>query len=90
MDWFHEQASNVSYVSRCVRKGLWLLNLRCHGLQALLTFAKAKVASLKSESIASLELRAAFVGTRALRMVLLETKLIAFEVHAQTNSRTVR
>ena len=58
--------------------------------EASLIFAKAKVASLKSESLARLELQAAFVGTRALRMVLLETKLIACEIHAWTDSMTVR
>ena len=60
--------------------------------EAFLTFAKlkAKIASLKSESLAGLDLQAAFVGTRALGMVLLETKLIACEVHAWTDSMTVR
>ena len=54
--------------------------------EAFLIFAKAKVASLKSESLARLEPQAAFVGTRALRIVLLETKLIACEVHARSES----
>ena len=55
-----------------------------------LIYAKAKVAPLKSESLARLELQAAFLGSRALQLVLAETRLVPSEVHAWTDSMTVR
>ena len=55
-----------------------------------LIYAKAKVAPLKSESLARLELQAAFLGSRSLQLVLAESRLVPSEVHAWTDSMTVR
>ena len=54
-----------------------------------LVFAKSKVAPLKSQSLARLELQAALLGARCLQMVLGETHLEAGEVHAWSDSLTV-
>ena len=60
------------------------------GLKSFLLFAKAKVASVKSQPLARLELQAAFIGIRALRVVLHESRMSFTEVHAWTDSMTVK
>ena len=59
-------------------------------LKSFLLFAKAKVASVKSQPLARLELQAAFIGIRALRVVLHESRMSFTEVHAWTDSMTVK
>ena len=60
------------------------------GLKSFLLFAKAKVASVKSQPLARLELQAAFIGTRALRVVFHKSRMSFTEVHAWTDSMTVK
>ena len=60
------------------------------GLKSFLLSAKTKVASVKSQPLARLELQAAFIGIRALRVVLHESRMSFSEVHAWTDSMTVK